>query len=1184
MHLKSLTCKGFKSFADRSVMNLEPGITAIIGPNGSGKSNVLDAVLWVLGERNARNLRGQAMEDVIFAGSSTRKHVGMAEVVLVLDNSDGTLPVDYDEVAITRRIYRSGEGEYLINGAPCRRMDVLDILHDSGLGAGTHSIISQGHLDGVLQSRPEDRRDLIEEAAGVLKHKQRKARSERKLERMDQHLLRIRDVTHEVERQLKPLERKAKRAATYQGLASELAEVSLDLAVDELRTLQGRWQEATALEVELAATVKGASEEAAGADERMQDMQRQMQRQAEGAGEAAGDLQRVSRACEQLDSASMLLREKKRSALRVRDERQLQLQADAGRLEQAERARAQAHEALEEVSGQLASAREELAGISRERDEVSRAFADLRKEQGSAEQREAQLGRDIDRLQAARDKAAEALSSGIADGKLLAAQVADAAKRIDQARERADELDGLHRKAEGELARALELDEECRARQGELLSAVDGKRAALGEARLELARHEAQAAGLEEAERTARAANRAFSRALESRESLGAGKLLLEAVEIPADALFVVEMLLADAVDALMVEGAESARAGLRALADAGEEGSVALLAAEGAQEAAGVPLVPEGAVRLMDVLSCDEDARPAIGRLLGDVVLCETAADASRCAREMAAAGGRWRVAGKDGSVISSNGLHRLARAADGAVGALERHRELEQARAKAGECAGQVARLEGELAKAEEQLRESQREGLERASERAKAQGTRDSLAQQAAQARLDLANGEAQLEELDRRRERNEQLLEQMRPDSERIAAEIDALQAQRVQVRERLEELREEVQPLRRRSGRLNEEHTEARLEVGKLAEREGYERRMVQGHEGDIARLSASIARARSEVSRAGGVDGVDDIVSLLERVRQGASARIAGIERRADEFRRGAASLHGRSEECRLAALAARDRLDDARERLAAAQVEKGRLEVQVEAAIQTIKQECETPLESALARDALEDRQAAEGRAAALRKRIAGLGPINPDAAREYDELKERYDYLKAQVDDILGARRALERIVDAIDARMRDDFLDTFKQVDANFQRIFAQLFPGGSASLSLLDEDDPEHSGVEVHAQPRGKRIAKMSLMSGGEKSLTALALLFAVYATRPTPFYILDEVEAALDDTNLRRLCSFLDDLRTRTQLIMITHQRRTMEMADVLYGVSMQSDGVTRLISQKLDRATMAQQE
>ena len=314
MYLKSLVLKGFKSFADRSALALEPGITAVVGPNGSGKSNISDAVLWVLGERNAKNLRGQAMEDVIFAGSSARKATGLAEVDLVLDNSDGTLPVDFAEVAITRRMYRSGESEYLINGVVARRMDVLDILHDTGLGTGTHSIISQGSLDSILQSKPEDRRALIEEAAGVLKHKQRKAKSERKLEHMDQHLARVKDVAAEVERQLGPLERKAKRARAYQGLSAELSELTLALAVDDLRVLQRAWDEAVererALDEELAQKKAAIAE----AEARAEELQERIRRESADAGELAKTHRRASSAVERFDGATLLLHEKRRAA------------------------------------------------------------------------------------------------------------------------------------------------------------------------------------------------------------------------------------------------------------------------------------------------------------------------------------------------------------------------------------------------------------------------------------------------------------------------------------------------------------------------------------------------------------------------------------------------------------------------------------------------------------------------------------------------------------------------------------------------------------------------------------------------------------------------------------------------------------------------------------------------------
>ena len=1189
MYLKTLTCKGFKSFADRSVMSLEPGITAIIGPNGSGKSNVLDAVLWVLGERNARNLRGQAMEDVIFAGSSTRKRVGMAEVNLVLDNSDGTLPVDFAEVSITRRMYRSGDSEYLINGALCRRMDVLDILHDSGLGTGTHSIISQGHLDSVLQSRPEDRRALVEEAAGVLKHKQRKARSERKLERMDQHLLRIRDINHEIERQLKPLERKAKRAITYKGLASELASVSLDLAVDDLRVLQRQWDAVVASEAEFAELAESKGHAAQAADAVVQELQADLQRHTQGSSEAADQLRAVSRASEQLDSTVLLLREKKRSSLRVLEQRRAQLDTDTQRLLAARDQLAESEQALLDVRTKKAAAEETLASVARERDAVSREFGDLRRAIGALEHDESRLVKDGDRLRAAKEKAADALSSNMADEKLIAAQVQDANRRGDEARERMESLGGRFAQAEGELAQAAAADEECRKRSAAAFTAVDEQRKAVERLRNDEARLSAQVAGLEEGERTAQAANRALAWALGRKDELGARAMLLDALSLPADATAIVESLLSGVADALLVDDSAAAQAGAATVAGSRQEGSASFMALKGEGVPGTAPMRPQlpadaPGVWLLDSLSCDDAHRDAVGRLLGDVVLCDTVEQARSCAKALAGAGMPWRVASKDGFIASSTGIARYIRPAAGSVGIIERHRELEKARSQAAKARKQLDSAAAELERLEQDLRDIQKQSLELASARAQAKGVLDSLSDQVKRAQREIAALEAENAELLRRQERNRALIEQMRPDSERIGAELEAAVRELAGVRVQLAAKREQLQPLRKRNGSLNEQHTEARLEVGRLVERESYANRMVQGHRGDITRLERQVARVGREASGRVRIDEVDAVVAALSLVRETVTGRISAIERRADALRDGYAAIHLQADEKRRESVALRAEADDASARLADARVQKGRLEVQVEAAIATIKEDCETPLELALARPELDDRQAAEERAATLRRRIANLGPINPDAAHEYEELKERYDFLQGQVEDITAARRALAKVARAIDERMRDDFDETFKAVDANFQRIFAELFPGGSASLSLVQTDDPDVAGIEVNAQPRGKRITKMSLMSGGEKSLTALALLFAVYATRPTPFYILDEVEAALDDTNLRRLCAYLDGMRERTQLIMITHQRRTMEMADMLYGISMQSDGVTRVLSQKLDRTTAARAE
>ena len=364
MYLKSLVLKGFKSFADRSALTLEPGITAIVGPNGSGKSNISDAVLWVLGERNAKHLRGQAMEDVIFAGSSARKATGIAEVDLVLDNSDGTLPVDYDEVAITRRMYRTGESEYLINGTVARRMDVLDILHDSGLGTGTHSIISQGSLDSILQSKPEDRRALIEEAAGVLKHKQRKAKSERKLASMDQHLERARDVVAEVSRQLGPLERKARKARTFRELSVELADAKLRLSVDDLRKLQMKWAASQELEAALVAELDAKRTAIDEAEAAVEQLQERIRRESLDAGELSRRHRQASAAAERLDSAALVIRERRRSAATRAGEIELALESAKAKRAQAESDLLHAETSLEEVRAARAAADERVEALT----------------------------------------------------------------------------------------------------------------------------------------------------------------------------------------------------------------------------------------------------------------------------------------------------------------------------------------------------------------------------------------------------------------------------------------------------------------------------------------------------------------------------------------------------------------------------------------------------------------------------------------------------------------------------------------------------------------------------------------------------------------------------------------------------------------------------------------------------
>ena len=1163
MYLKSLVLKGFKSFADRSALTLEPGITAVVGPNGSGKSNISDAVLWVLGERNAKNLRGQAMEDVIFAGSSARKASGLAEVDLVLDNSDGTLPVDFDEVAITRRMYRNGESEYLINGTVARRMDVLDILHDSGLGTGTHSIISQGSLDSILQSKPEDRRALIEEAAGVLKHKQRKAKSERKLANMDQHLLRARDVVGEVARQLGPLERKAKKARTYQELAAQQAEMSLTIAVDDLRGLQKEWDAAKAREAALAAELeerRGAIQEAEAAVEALQERIRQQTLD-------AGDLSRRHRAAatvvERFDSAAMMLRERRRAATARAGELELSIEANAVKADEAASELARATAQYEEAAAELDAAKKKVSDL----DAVYRA------ERETARRRHAEN--------------TEALSHGLAHVQVVEGRAAELALELARAQEEAERAAAGAAEADGELSALVADEAAARAAVGTAVQSRDAARAAMDEARDAHRALSVEIATLEEMERSsALSAGEARAWLVEHvDEVLGLCEPLSHVIQASAGFEPLVESLLGGDVATLLVEDAGAVELIAGQLAAAGAAGEASFLIRDDASPsrirgaarvrrerfggAEGVPLVDE--------LLFPEEARGAVEALLGDVVVCPTLEAAlSAHGRDDAA----LRFATPDGAIVWPSGKVSVGGAVvDEGAGVLARVRHLEELRAQLSGAAAAQAKAEEAHRLAEEALRQAQATSLELSQALANLRGRAEAARNTASAAAEKLASCRRELESVERQRAEAEAAVASARPNVESFEARVKELDAALNAGKKKQEALSEELAPLRREAHRVSDSLAEAKLAQATLSERTTYAERVRDARVRDLETLAAASEEARVAL-RAKTVSAarIEPVLALIDELTASAQKWTRQLEEQATAAEDSSTGLHSSVTEARGRAHEAHALFDGVSERLSEARVQKGRLELQVEAAVNHIATDLSVPLETALSVPPLENRPEVEDALFKINRRIANLGTINPDAAEEYDALKVRYDYLAAQLEDLDRARRSLAKINRVIDARMKEDFVRTYEAVDRNFQEIFSILFPGGSANLSLVDPDDVENTGVEVNAQPKGKRIAKMMLLSGGEKSLTALALLFAVYRIRSTPFYILDEVEAALDDTNLRRLAAYIDSLRDETQLIMITHQRRTMEMADVLFGVSMQGDGVTKVISQKLDQA------
>ena len=1179
MYLKSLELKGFKSFADRVVLSLEPGVTAIVGPNGSGKSNISDAVLWVLGERSARNLRGQAMEDIIFSGSAARKAVSIAEVDLVLDNSDGTLPVEFDEVVITRRMYRSGESEYLVNGVVSRRLDVLDILHDTGLGTGTHSIISQGSLDSILQSRPEDRRALIEEAAGVLKHKQRKEKSARKLQAMDHHLERVRDVAAEVNRQLGPLERKAKRAKAYEEASKQLAERKLAVAVDDLRALQTQWDAVCAEEARSAQQVEDNRASVAQAERKANDFQELVKRESQDAGELAKRQQRAVNLAERLDSADMLVRERRRAALGYEADMRSSMDASAVR-------RAEAARELESAKAQLAEALELAKDAQARADELFEQRTSLTARAKEAESKAAELVAAIracdNESDAAQKKLAfakEGLSNGLAHMKLTEARKVELESDLARAREEHEQAAKALESAKEVLDQLEARTSETRERLAQCLDVRDSARSALDAARETRQMTESEIKALEWSLKATRDEDPALAWLIDHENDFDGGLSSVSAsVKVKGGNEALVESLLGEDLAALAVADANQAQAVARALGGAALSGDVSVVMRTGASRM----MIEQARANanghaLIDDLEYPQAMAPVVEALLGDVVVCENREQAFK-AHEDDTVG--LRFASHDGVALWPTGKVRIYGASSEAdEGVLVRERRLADLKARLSEDARLFEEQQQKLNEAEEAYRATQAESLKLSQELANHKGVCSAAESDERRTMQRLSAVIRESEDIDAQVQNAAKTVEELRPDVDAAQKSIEQLAERRAELVSERDAHADDMTPLRAEADRVAELHSEAKLTCATLSERQSYAERIVVARQRDIEVIDSSAIDARRSlyVKRESSVRA-QELLDVLGKLVNGLQQRLQVIDEAVDAAESATNSVHADAARARSAVRAARVAFDEANARMTQVSIEKSRLEVQVEAAVNAVVRDCETPIDIAEQLPQLEDRQQVEDDIFKLERRIKNMGAINPDAAEEYARLKERYDYLAGQLADMEAARRSLNRIVRVIDARMKDDFARTFEEVNANFNEVFSVLFPGGSAHLSLENPDDIENSGVEVTAQPRGKRLTKMMLMSGGEKSLTALALLFAVYKTRSTPFYILDEVEAALDDTNLRRLTSYIDTLRSTTQLIMITHQRRTMEMADVLFGVSMQTDGVTKVISQKLERA------
>jgi chromosome segregation protein len=1184
VYLKSLTLKGFKSFASSTTLQLEPGITCIVGPNGSGKSNVVDALAWVMGEQGAKSLRGGKMEDVIFAGTSGRPPLGRAEVQLTIDNTDGALPIDYSEVTISRTMFRNGGSEYAINGQGCRLLDVQELLSDSGIGREMHVIVGQGQLDSILHATPEDRRGFIEEAAGVLKHRKRKEKALRKLDATDGNLNRLADLLTEIRRQLKPLGRQAEVARKAVAVQAEARDAKARLLADDLVTAR------TALEQEMA-------DESILVERRTQvEAEIEQARQQEARLEAAlrDDLPRLAAAQEtwfalnglkeRLRGTQSLAEERIRNAAGASDDSGIDSGRDPDELEaEAEKVRLREQEIAAEVE--------------RRRTALEEAVAHRRQAEDAASEEERRIA-GLVRAAADRREGLARLAGQVNALKSRATAAEDEIGRLSQAREEA-------------VARAerAQLD----------FTALETKVAGLdaGEEGLD-AEHEAAVNALDEIEEQLAAAKEQAQQAERDRSALiarrdalelglnrkdGAGALLAATdrvsgllgsvaalIDVHHGYEAAVAAALGSAADAVVVSGPDAALDAIAHL-KGDDLGRAGLLVGDAPVDDRDWPGLPAATSYAVDVVDAPGNLRGSLARLLHKVAVVEDLDAARALVRDLPDV----TAVTREGDVIGS---HFASGGSSSQPSLIEIQAAVDEAAAQLQEASATTERLGFEISRLEAQRHDAVKRVDVALAQLHESDATlaaiAEELGQYGSQARA--ARGEA--ERLERAitaaQEARDKDLAGLADLEARLATAQDAPDEEPdTSAREQLAEAAKQARQGEmdaRLSLRTAEERARAlngradSLLRAAQAERESRaraaERRERLLREGRAATAVAAATRVVLRRLERSVMLAADDRAAV-EESRQGAEQQLMAVRTRLRDLGR---------EHDELVSSVHRDEMARTQQRMRIEQIEERALEelgLDADGLVSDYGPETLVPFfgEVEDGQEAPEPvpfvREDQQKRLRAAERQLAMLGRVNPLALEEFSAMEERHKFLTEQLEDLKRTRKDLLDIVREVDQRVEQVFTEAYRDVEKAFDQTFARLFPGGEGRLVLTDPSDMLATGVEVEARPPGKKVKRLSLLSGGERSLVAVAFLVALFKARPSPFYILDEVEAALDDTNLGRLLEIYEELRENSQLLVITHQKRTMEVGDALYGVTMRGDGVSAVISQRLRDAESA---
>ncbi|MCL6472876.1 MAG: chromosome segregation protein SMC [Firmicutes bacterium] len=1173
MYLKSLTLRGFKSFADRTVIRFEPGVTSIVGPNGSGKSNISDAVMWVLGEQSARSLRSGSMDDVIFAGSAARPALGMAEVSLTLSNTDGLLPIEFSEVTITRRLFRSGESDYYINNSPCRLLDIQELLLDSGLGKGLYSIIGQGRLEEVLNSKPEDKRLLIEEAAGILKHKKRKERAVKRLASMDQNLQRAKDIVQEISRQLKPLKNQAIKAQEYVTLTDRLKTLEVGLAITHLHKLQDDWQNVITLESELREKLSDLKTQLSD----MHDGYEKLQVEFEAKNFYSGDInekrRRLQSAEERIRSNIDLLAEKQKNI-------EQRISEAKHNISQAEQRKAGLAEQRDWLSKEKASLQENLKNNAS-------SLASLEQEMEETKAKRLELEENINRLKAKIQNESNIAESYQVElhGLQLAVQTNE--NQLNFLREEYDKTtkkkNELYQKLEQKKRDAelvgIELTKlefqfnELNMLTEQLKRELEDIRKRDSELKQEFAGIKARIKALEDIIDSFPSLDD-ITNALDivdMQEFLG---LLKDAIAVKPEFERAIEAALGGDIFCVVLENSNN----LKKLANERHKDSLGMasfIASDRARFSLPSAKLPFTTWAL-DVVSYPDKFKYAVSALLSHVYIVSDFNTAlllqDKVENEV--------LVTLSGEVILPNGKV-IFGAANESVGILGYQRELQELNSKLNDLEDEIEaskKIQADIEMRLESFNVQKDDFWTRLQARKVEQkNIRQTISDIEPELSLEISHEKLV-------REKILKLEAKLKEDMDSISRLKQESKAQRDKLytlQYNLDEATKKREIYHEEESRLRVEIEKLKVDIESLNERLLHNTRRSLRANNELKDFDLHVDEKRAFLDF---LENLNEKFGPFKVVLQDILKSIAFRQEQVIEmtsFEEGSLEdLRNLLRQHQLDINKINDQIESTIKQIHETEVRKAQLELKVTSAVQKVVDEYGIPLEKALDYRITIPDEEAEAEISSLRKRIAALGPVNPVAVEEYNQLEERHKFFVDQIEDLQRSRRALMKVISAIEQKMKIRFSETFEKVNENFQKVFEALFPGGQAELILTDPEDIKNSGIDIVAQPGGKKLQRLSLLSGGEKSLVALAFSFALYQTRPSPFYILDEVEAALDDINLQRFITLINKLKQKSQVLIITHQRRTMEIADSLYGVSMQADGVSKLISQKFSEVTI----